>query len=146
MFQGRTDLSLDSKGRLAMPVKYRDALTEVCAGQLVITADSPNYLLIYPKPEWTAIREELMRRSNAIPAIKKLQRLLVGNAQDTEIDGQGRILVSPELRAYVGLDKTVTLLGLEKKFELWDQAKLDEELKEPPAGVELGAALGDFSW
>jgi MraZ protein len=87
-----------------------------------------------------------MRRSNAIPAIKKLQRLLVGNAQDAEIDAQGRILVSPELRTYVGLDKNVTLLGLEKKFELWDQAKLDEELKEPPPGGELGSALGNFSW
>lgn len=146
MFQGRANLNLDSKGRLAMPAKYRDALTTECAGQLVLTADSPRYLLIYPKAEWTAMRDELMRRSNANPVVRKLQRLLVGHAQDAEIDAQGRILISPELRTYAGLDKNVTLIGLGKKFELWDETRCNEEMNEPMAQEDLGSALEGFSW
>jgi len=146
MFSGRANLNLDSKGRLAVPAKYRDALAGVCADQLVITADSPRYLLIYPKPEWAAISEELMRRSNANPVVRKLQRLLIGHAQDAAIDAQGRILISPELRTYVGLDKAVTLIGLGKKFELWDEARCNEEMNEPMPGDDAGVALEGFSW
>ena len=146
MFQGRANLNLDSKGRLAVPAKYRDALAAECAGQLVLTADSPRHLLIYPKSEWTAIRDELMRRSNANPVVRKLQRLLVGHAQDAEMDGQGRILISPELRAYAGLDKNVTLIGLSKKFEWWDEARCNEEMNEPIIQENLGPALEGFSW
>jgi len=146
VFQGRANLNLDSKGRLAIPAKYRDVLNAACAGQLVITADSPRYLLIYPKPEWNAIHQDLMSRSNANPKVKKLQRVLVGNAQEVEIDSAGRVLVAPELRQHVGLDKNVTLVGLGRKFELWDEAKWNEEMSEPLTLDDLGSELEGFSW
>jgi MraZ protein len=146
VFQGRANLNLDSKGRLAVPAKYRDVLTAECAGQLVITADSPKYLLIYPKPEWNVIHQDLMNRSNANPMVKKLQRILIGNAQDVEIDGAGRVLIAPELRRHVGLEKNVMLVGLGRKFELWDEAKWNEEMNEPLSLEDLGSELEGFSW
>jgi MraZ protein len=146
MFHGRANLNLDSKGRLAMPAKYRDALAAECAGELVVTADSNHYLLIYPKPEWKAIQQKLMALSNANPKVKKLQRLLVGNAQEAQLDGAGRILVSPELRQFAGLEKNVTLVGVGSKFELWDEAKWNEQMGEPLVLDELGTELEGFSW
>jgi MraZ protein len=146
VFHGRANLNLDSKGRLAMPAKYRDLLAADCAGQLVVTADSTQYLLIYPRTEWNAIQQKLMRLSNANPKVKKLQRLLIGNAQEAELDSAGRILVSPELRQFAGLDKNVTLVGLGSKFELWDEAKWSEQMSEPLALEDLGAELEGFSW
>ncbi|HVK55610.1 MAG TPA: division/cell wall cluster transcriptional repressor MraZ [Burkholderiales bacterium] len=146
MFQGRANLNLDSKGRLAVPAKYRDVLTAECAGQLVITADSSKYLLIYPKPEWNVIHQDLMSRSNANPMVKKLQRILIGNAQDVEIDSAGRVLIAPELRRHVGLEKNVMLVGLGRKFELWDETKWNEEMNEPLSLEDLGSELEGFSW
>jgi len=146
VFQGRANLNLDSKGRLAVPAKYRDALIAGCAGQLVITTDSPKYLLIYPKPEWNVIHQDLMSRSNANPMVKRLQRILIGNAQEVEFDSAGRVLIAPELRQQVGLDKSVTLVGLGRKFELWDEAKWNEEMNEPLALEDLGSELEGFSW
>lgn len=146
MFQGRTNLNLDNKGRLAIPAKHRDVLLAECAGQLVVTADSLNYLLIYPKPEWNAIAQDLMRRSNANPVVKKLQRMLVGSAQEVEVDGAGRILISPELRNQVGLDKNVTLVGQGRKFELWDEAKWHGEVSEPLVLGDSSTGLEGFSW
>jgi len=146
VFQGRANLNLDSKGRLAVPAKYRDVLTAECAGQLVITADSSKYLLIYPKPEWNVIHQDLMSRSNANPMVKKLQRILIGNAQDVEIDSAGRVLIAPELRRHVGLEKNVMLVGLGRKFELWDETKWNEEMNEPLSLEDLGSELEGFSW
>lgn len=147
MFQGRVNLNLDNKGRLAVPAKYREtpAIVE-CAGKLVITADSLNYLLIYPLPEWATVQQNLMRLSNANPTIKKLQRMLIGNAQEVDIDASGRILIAPELRKHAGLDKSVMLVGLGQKFELWDEAKWNAEMSAPLSLDDIGSDLQGFSW
>jgi MraZ protein len=76
----------------------------------------------------------------------RAQRLLIGNAQEVELDGAGRILVSPELRQFANLDKSVTLVGLGSKFELWDEAKWNEQMGEPLLLDELGTELEGFSW
>lgn len=147
MFQGRVNLNLDSKGRLAVPTKYREtsAITE-SANKLVITADSLNYLLIYPLHEWTTVQQNLMKLSNANPMVKKLQRMLIGNAQEVEIDSSGRILIAPELRKHAGLDKSVMLVGLGQKFELWDEAKWNAEMNAPINLEDVGSNLDGFSW
>ena len=120
MFQGATQLNLDSKGRLAIPARYRDMLLAHCAGQLVLTADADGCLLVYPQPEWQPIREKLMQLSAFNPRIRALQRFLVGHAEDVVMDAAGRVLVSPTLRSYAVLDKHVMLVGQGNKFELWD--------------------------
>ncbi|GAB1720614.1 MAG: Protein of unknown function UPF0040 [Nitrosospira sp.] len=123
MFRGGTSISLDNKGRLAVPAKYRDELLSSCAGQLVITADPSGCLLIYPQTAWEPIEQRLNSLSSFNPQTRSLQRLLVGNANDVEMDGAGRILVPPTLRQFAGLVKDVMLVGQGTKFELWDSGK-----------------------
>jgi MraZ protein len=123
MFQGAAQLNLDGKGRLAIPARYRDMLLDGCAGNLVLTADADGCLLVYPQPEWLPIRDKLNRLSSFNPRSRALQRLLIGHAEDVLMDSAGRVLISPVLRSYAALDKSVVLIGQGNKFELWDEAK-----------------------
>ena len=123
MFQGAAQLNLDSKGRLAIPARYRDILQEQCAGQLVLTADADGCLLVYPQPEWRPILGKLLELSALDPRIRALQRRLIGYAEDIVMDAAVRVLISPALRSYAVLDKHVMLIGQGNKFELWDEAK-----------------------
>lgn len=123
MFQGAAQLNLDGKGRLAIPARYRDELLSGCAGKLVLTADADGCLLVYPEPEWVTIRDKLNKLPSFNPRARALQRLIVGHAEDVQMDNAGRVLVSPVLRSYAGLDKSVMLIGQGNKFELWDEVK-----------------------
>ncbi len=128
MFRGVANLNLDSKGRLAMPAKYRDALLSRSEGRLIVTADPSKCLLIYPFPDWEPIEQKLNGLSSFNPQTRALQRLLVGMASDTEMDGAGRILLSAPLRQFAGLDKNVVLVGQGGKFELWDEGQWNVQL------------------
>jgi MraZ protein len=128
-FRGVTHLALDTKGRLAIPARHRDALAghNGSAGPMVLTADPSHCLLLYPRAEWEPIQARLMDKSSFDPRIRALQRLVVGHADDVEMDAAGRILVPPALRQYAALDHRVVLVGQGRKFELWDEAKWHEE-------------------
>lgn len=122
MFRGVNNISLDAKGRLAIPVRYRDYLVQHCNGEMVITIDTEERcLLVYPRPEW----EDLERKVGALPsfnpASRRVQRLLIGHATDVELDASGRILVPPPLRQYAQLDKKTVMLGQGNKLELWSE-------------------------
>lgn len=137
MFRGVAQLNLDSKGRLAVPARFREALLVRCEGRLVITADSDKCLLLYPLPEWEPIQQKLMGLSSFNPRIRDLQRRLIGYAEDVEMDGAGRLLVSPALRDFAALTKNVVLVGQGNKFELWDQEQWQQVL-ERGAGFNEG--------
>ncbi len=128
MFRGVAKLTLDGKGRLGIPAKYRDQLAMQCEGRLIVTADPSQCLLVYPLPEWEPIEKKLVALSSFNPQSRSLQRLLVGNAADVELDSAGRILVAPSLRDFAGLEKDVVLVGQGNKFELWDAARWDEQM------------------
>ena len=136
MFRGVAQLSLDSKGRLAVPARHREALLARCAGRLVMTADFDKCLLLYPLPDWEPIQQKLMGLSSLNPRIRDLQRQLVGYAEDIELDSAGRVLISPALRNFAGLTKSVVLVGQGSKFELWDREKWE-------AALERSAGFGD---
>lgn len=129
MFRGVTQLSLDIKGRLAIPVRYRGGLMSFCEGRLIVTADPSRCLLIYPQPAWEPIEQKLNNLSSFDPRTRSLQRLLVGNASDVEMDAVGRILVSPPLRQFAGLSKEVVLVGQGAKFELWDEGQWNLQIE-----------------
>jgi len=116
MFQGATQLNLDSKGRLTVPARHRDILAAHFAGQLVLTADADGCLLCYPEPEWLPIRDKLLKLSSLNPRIRALQRRLIGYAENVEMDAAGRVLISPSLRGYATLDKRVVLIGQGNKL------------------------------
>lgn len=147
MFRGVAQLSLDSKGRLAVPARHREALLARSAGRLVITADSDKCLLLYPLPDWEPIQQKLMALSSLNPRIRNLQRQLVGYAEDIEMDAAGRLLISPALRNFASLAKSVVLVGQGNKFEMWDREKWEQAL-EQSAGFgdgELPPELEGFS-
>ena len=120
MFQGSSALTLDAKGRMSIPARHRDVLQSEEQGRLTLTRHPDGCLMLYPRSIW----EEKRKQIAALPAsARPLQRLLLGNAQDVDMDGAGRILVAPELRAAAGLNRDVMLLGLGSHFELWDRAQ-----------------------
>ena len=91
MFRGANAINLDTKGRLAIPTKYRQSLLDDCQGQLVCTVDTQqSCLLLYPLPEWEEIELKLSKLSSMIPAERRLQRLLLGYASEGEMDKSGR--------------------------------------------------------
>lgn len=120
MFRGITHLNVDTKGRLAMPSRYRDAINSESASQLVVTVDhTDRCLLIYPMKDWLKVEEQLMGLSNMNRRARNVQRMVLGHASECELDGQGRILIPAPLREYAGLEKKTILVGQLNKFELW---------------------------
>ncbi|MBF6616972.1 division/cell wall cluster transcriptional repressor MraZ [Pollutimonas thiosulfatoxidans] len=120
MFQGCSALTLDAKGRISIPTRHRDALLSQVEGRLTLTRHPDGCLLVYPRAVWEKKREQI---ANFPMSARPLQRLLLGNALDVDMDGSGRILVSPELRSAASLTREVMLLGMGSHFELWDSAE-----------------------
>lgn len=119
MFQGASSLNLDGKGRLSIPTRHRDALIAQAQGQVTITKHPHGCLMLFPRSEWMLFRD----RIGQLPmSAQWWKRIFLGNAMDVDMDGTGRVLVSPELRQAVGLDREVILLGMGNHFELWDKA------------------------
>ncbi len=139
MFRGDTPLNLDAKGRLAIPSRYRERLMDVCGGSLVTTISlTHRCLTVYPFPEWKRIEDDIQKLPTFDKNAQAIRHLLIGRASETDMDGHGRILVSPSLREWAGLDKRVRMVGQVQKFELWDQdAWLEhfEKLHAPSADV-----------
>ena len=127
MFQGATALSLDVKGRLAIPARHREALVEAADGQLVLTAHPHRCLLLYPEPAWLPIRDKVLATSSLNPQSASIKRLLVGNARDETLDSAGRLLIAPELRQFAVLEKQVWLVGLGSHFEIWSDIGWQKE-------------------
>ena len=118
MFRGATKVTLDAKGRLAIPTGYRERIAMRCDGQLIVTVDKDYCLLIYPYPDWEEIERKLMRLPSLNKRARRLQRLMVGHATEVEIDGHGRILLSRELREFADLGRQAVLIGQGNKFAL----------------------------
>ena len=122
MFRGINTINLDAKGRMAMPARYREQLMESCSGYLVVTIDTNHRcLLLYPLSEWEQIERQIESLSSFDPMSQRVKHLLIGHANDLELDGSGRILLPQELRQYAQLEKHVCLIGQGKKLEIWSQ-------------------------
>ncbi len=122
MFRGVSNINIDAKGRLAIPTRYRDYLMEHCNGEMVVTIDTEEKcLLIYPQPEWEDVEREVNALPSFKPAARRVQRLLIGYATDIQLDGSGRLQLTPPLREYADLQKKSVMLGQGKKLELWSE-------------------------
>ena len=142
MFQGASSVSLDAKGRLSMPTRHRDVLGANANNQVTITKHPHGCLMIFPRPEWEKFRERIA----ALPmSAQWWKRIFMGNAMDMELDGTGRVLVSPELRQAAGIEKDVMLLGMGNHFELWDRATYEAQEAQAMQG-EMPDAFQDFSF
>jgi len=144
LFRGANAISLDAKGRLAMPSRYRDELLSRCNGQLIVTIDAVDpCLCVYPLPEWELIEAKLRDLPSLREETRRLQRLLIGNAVDIELDGSGRFLVPPRLRAHAGLDKHAMLVGQLNKFQLWNEDAWNALADADLAAIKQPGALPD---
>lgn len=145
MFRGANKLTLDIKGRLVMPTRYRERLQERCGGKLVVTVDRDQCLLMYPMPDWEEVERKLMRLPSFDPRARGLQRLLVGHAAELDLDAHGRVLLPPNLREFASLTRDAVLVGQGLRFELWDEEKWnqrrDEWLASEASATDLSAEL-----
>lgn len=122
MFTGRTALSLDAKGRLAIPARHREKLIVSCGGRVVLTQyPFDPCLALYSEPEWEVIANQVASLSDSEPAVRQLKRLFLGQAVEMELDSSGRILVPQELRALINLDRKAMLVGVMRRFEIWEE-------------------------
>ena len=126
MFRGLTAINIDAKGRMAIPSRYKELIKNEAGGVLVVTIDTEERcLLLYPYPQWEQIERKLEDLPSFHPASRRIQRLLIGHANEVEMDRNGRILIPTVLREYAGLGATVMLVGQGKKFEIWSESSWD---------------------
>jgi len=127
-----------------MPSRYRDELVSRSAGQLIVTIDAIDpCLCVYPLPEWEIIENKLRELASFREENRRLQRLLIGNAVDLELDGSGRFLVPPRLREYAKLDKRAMLVGQLNKFQLWAEDSWNAVADADLAAIKQPGALSD---
>ena len=146
MFQGETAITIDDKGRLAIPTSYRDLVARECGNRLVLTY-SPfdmGCLYLYPQDVWEKVRDQV----NALPRTRSVNRQmqfkLVGAAAFVEPDGSGRISIPASQRSACGLDKRAVLLGMGDNFELWSEQAHHAQIRQTLSDADLGDGLLDL--
>jgi len=146
VFRGRFEHTIDPKGRISIPSKFRDALLEKYDERLIITNDYDGNLLAYPFTEWQIIEE----KASKLPTLKRgsadFLRFFISGAAECSVDKLGRILIPPVLREYAKLEKDIILVGTLKKIEIWaksrwetviTRAQKNDEAREMLAGLGL---------
>jgi MraZ protein len=142
MFQGASSITLDGKGRLSVPTRHREVLTANAQGRVTLTKHPHGCLMLFARPEW----EHFRGRIAALPMQAQWwKRIFLGNAQDVELDGTGRVLIAPELRAAAGLQREVVLLGMGNHFEVWDAARYAEQ-EAQAMQADMPEVFQDFSF
>lgn len=145
MFRGASAVNLDSKGRVAIPTRYRAEILDNSQGQMVCTVDIRQpCLLLYPLKEWEVIEQKLLALSNFEQKQRSLQRVMLGYATECELDSAGRILISAPLRQHAKLEKGLMLVGQLNKFEIWSEAEWHTQIEKDMAlGASEEFALSD---
>lgn len=143
-FRGASSLTIDAKGRTVLPARIRERLSEICGGQLVVTISADqDCLMIYPLNEWEIVEQQINQLPSYNKLVKRLQRRVVGYATDMEIDGTGRLSLTPPLRDHAHLEKKAILIGQGNKYELWDEA-LWQQCKDADEDDEVPMALAEL--
>jgi MraZ protein len=148
VFRGFNTVTIDSKGRLAIPSRFRERLANMTGASLVLTLNPLDHCLwMYPYSDWELIEKKLAELSDFDKQSRRTKQMMRGYANDCQLDGQGRILIPQELRDYAGLQKQAVILGQGNKFEIWNQnnweaqrdlwlSQLDEIDGEPSAALK----------
>ncbi len=132
MFFGETAITLDGKGRMAIPMRYREELGVGGNPALVLTYSpfDSGALWLYPEDEWKTVRDSVMALSTFDPGHRSLQRRLVGSATPVEPDANGRLLLPQTLRQVAGLEKRAVFMGMGSHFEIWNETVLTQKRAE----------------
>ena len=128
MFNGVQELTIDAKGRLAIPTKFRVPLQDMSGSHLYVTLEHRDYLILYPEHAWRDVEAQLLNMQVAGNAtLKKFQQLVLGHAEALQPDATGRILLPPSLQKLVRFDTEVTMVGRGNRMELWSRTAWDEQ-------------------
>ena len=145
MFQGETAITVDDKGRMAVPTAHRDLVAR--AGNRLVLTYNPfdaGCLWLYAEQEWERVRDEVMAKPNTQHVVRTLQQKLVGSAAHLELDGNGRISLPPSHRNAVGIEKKAVLMGMGDKFELWSEQAHRALIQQTLSDEDLGDGLLDL--
>lgn len=144
MFRGIHNQKLDAKGRLALPVRFRESLVGRDQTRLVVTGWI-DCLWVYSLEEWLQVEEKIRRLPSQDPDVMEFTRTFVGCSSEVELDGQGRFLVAQPLRELAGLEREVMVVGLMNRIELWDKARWLARLPSTPEEyVALNQKMAGF--
>ncbi len=128
MFRGRFEHTIDPKGRVSIPAKFRELLAEKYDDRLILT-NFDRCLVAYPYEEWRVLEEKMSSLSMIKKEVKTFQRFFISGDVECPIDKLGRILIPLTLRDYAQLERNVVFAGIMKKFEIWSQERWEEEIK-----------------
>ncbi len=146
VFQGETAITVDDKGRVAVPTAYRELVARECDNRLVITYNpfESGCLFLYPEREWERVRDAVNALPSSLSAHRRTQRNLVGSAMPIELDGNGRISIPASHRAAVGIEKKAVLLGMGNKFELWSEQAHHAQIRQTISDDDLSEHMLDL--
>lgn len=122
MFMGEYNHTIDTKGRLIIPSKFREKLGD----EFVVTKGLDGCLFVYDNAEWTSFEKKLQALPLMNKDSRKFVRFFLAGAASVEVDKQGRILIPSVLREFAGLDKEVVLVGVASRIEIWSKDKWEE--------------------
>lgn len=130
LFRGKSQRSLDAKGRLMLPTEFREViLSRSAEGRFVLTCYD-GCLVGFPQPDWEEFEENLLKIKNASRKLRDFRRMVIGSAEEMVLDKQGRVLLSQSHRGYAELDGQVELVGQLQKFEIWNPLKFSSLIEE----------------
>jgi MraZ protein len=147
MFFGETAITIDDKGRMAIPAAYREAVAQRCNNKMVVTYNpyESECLWLYPLPVWEQVCEQVMSLKGQRQSHRDLQRKLVGAAAHVELDSSGRLLLPAAARTTLGLQKHAVLLGMGNKFELWTEAAQRARLEQPIGDDDISDEMAQLT-
>lgn len=144
MFRGIFHNSLDDKGRMNIPSKLREQIKSEHESPFVLTLGFDQCLFLYPMDAWKKIEDRLSNLDSLSAEVRQLQRTILGNSDEVEMDPQGRIMISPILREKAGLKKSVMIAGMLNRIEIWDKEKYESYHAQTAQSLEiLGQKLSD---
>jgi MraZ protein len=143
MFQGETAITIDDKGRLAVPTAYRELVARACGNHLVVTYNpfDQGSLYLYPRPAWERVRDQVNGLSRLRATNRNLQLTRVGAATFVELAGNGRIGIPPSMRRNADIEKRAVLVGMGDKFELWSEQAHQAQMRQTLGDADMDADL-----
>jgi MraZ protein len=137
MFTGSYFHTMDNKGRVSIPARYRETLKDRKDRHIIIT-NWEGYVLAFPQSEWIKFEEGLAAKPILDNRVRALQRFIISGAEECSLDRQGRILVSQNLRDYAKLSREVCLVGAIRCFEIWDRSTFESHRKHLEETIDEG--------
>jgi len=129
MFRGRFEHTIDSKGRVSLPAKYREILSSNYNDRLIVT-NFDNCLVAYPYEEWVILEEKFSQHSIMEEDVQTFIHYFISGATEATIDKLGRMLIPPHLRKHAGLEREIVFVGMITRIQIWDKARWDEKFTE----------------